>query len=92
MTDEVSCHVKDPDRWNVVSASNQRTCQGGKGMNPVIQAMKERRSVRSYKAEPVPTDIIEMLPRCLGWAPGAYEPLVNSLLETEDAVYYSASP
>ena len=119
-------------------------------MNPVIQAIKKRRSVRSYKAKPVPTDIIEMLidagnwaptgcnfqpwrfvvvtdptarlkllaaarpsyrrsiegfldarghlrehitemlPRCLGWAPGAYESLVNSLLETQDAVYYSA--
>jgi nitroreductase len=119
-------------------------------MNPVIQAIKNRRSVRSYQAKPVPNDIIEMLvdagnwaptgcnyqpwrfvvvtdpavrlkllaaarpsyrrsvegflhatghlrehitemlPRCLGWPPEAYESLVNSLLEAEDVVYYSA--
>jgi len=119
-------------------------------MNPVIEAIKKRRSVRSFKDKSVPKDIIEMLidagnwaptgcnyqpwrfvvvtdpnarlklltaarpsyrksiegfmdarghlrehltemlPRCLGWASEGYESLVNSLLEMEDAVYYSA--
>ena len=119
-------------------------------MNPIIEAIKTRRSVRSYKAKPVPKDIIEtlidagnwaptganfqpwrfvvvtdpgvrqkllqaarpsyrksikgfltarghwrehlgeMLPRCLGWDSEDYESLVNSLIEMDDGIYYSA--
>ena len=32
----------------------------------------------------------EMLPRCLGWESAPYDSLINSLLEMEDGVYWSA--
>ena len=38
-------------------------------MNAVIEAIKGRRSVRSYKADPVPKDVIETLIEAGNWAP-----------------------
>lgn len=38
-------------------------------MNPVIDAIKTRRSVRSYKADPVSKDVIETLIEAGNWAP-----------------------
>ena len=40
-------------------------------MNAVIDAIKGRRSVRSYKADPVPKDVIETLIDAGNWAPGS---------------------
>ena len=38
-------------------------------MNPVIQAIKKRRSVRSYKPDPVPREVIEAIIDAGNWAP-----------------------
>ena len=38
-------------------------------MSPVIEAIKKRRSVRSYKADPVPRDMIEAIIDAGNWAP-----------------------
>jgi nitroreductase len=38
-------------------------------MNPVIQAIRKRRSVRSYKPDPVPRDVIEAIIDAGNWAP-----------------------
>ena len=38
-------------------------------MNPVIEAIKKRRSVRSYKPDPVPRDAIEAIIEAGNWAP-----------------------
>ena len=38
-------------------------------MNPVIEAIKKRRSVRSYKPDPVPRDAIEAIIDAGNWAP-----------------------
>ena len=38
-------------------------------MNPVVEAIKKRRSVRSYKAQAVPKDIIETIIDAGNWAP-----------------------
>ena len=38
-------------------------------MNPVIEAIKKRRSVRSYKPDPVPKDMIEAIIDAGNWAP-----------------------
>ncbi len=38
-------------------------------MNPVIEAIRNRRSVRSYKADPVPREMIEAIIDAGNWAP-----------------------
>ena len=38
-------------------------------MNPVIETIKKRRSVRSYKPDPVPRDMIEAIIDAGNWAP-----------------------
>ena len=38
-------------------------------MNPVIEAIVKRRSVRSYKPDPVPRDAIEAIIDAGNWAP-----------------------
>ena len=38
-------------------------------MNPVIEAIKKRRSVRSYKTDPVPREMIEAVIDAGNWAP-----------------------
>ena len=38
-------------------------------MNPVLEAIKTRRSVRSYKTDPVPRDVIETIIDAGNWAP-----------------------
>ena len=39
------------------------------GMNPVLDAIAKRRSVRSYRAEPVPKDVIDEIIDAGNWAP-----------------------
>ena len=41
-------------------------------MNPVIDAIKKRRSVRSYRDEPVPRDVIEAVIDAGNWAPAGH--------------------
>ena len=38
-------------------------------MNPVIETIKKRRSVRSYKPDPVPREMIETIVDAGNWAP-----------------------
>jgi len=53
-------------------ASNCQQSPNEKGaieMNPVIDAIKSRRSVRSYKDAPIPKDMIEAIIEAGNWAP-----------------------
>ena len=39
----------------------ERTIEGGSGMNEIIRAMEERRSVRKFKPDMVPKEMIEQI-------------------------------
>lgn len=41
----------------------ERTIEGGSGMNEIIRAMEERRSVRKFKPDMVPKEMIEQIYR-----------------------------
>jgi hypothetical protein len=46
--------------------------RGGGKMNPVLEAIKKRRSVRSYESKPIPKDVITVLKE-------GQRPLINEM-------------
>ena len=55
-------------------------------MNEVIQALKERRSCRSYKPDPIPTEILDQILEAGTYAPtgmGRQSPIMIAVTDRE---------
>ena len=56
-------------------------------MNPVIETIKKRRSVRSYKPDPVPRDAIEAIIDAGNWAPTGLNQQCWRFVVVEDGAF-----